>query len=87
MSKQRLSVTVDSELLAHLDDQVGKRKTFATRSAATEAAIRTLLKLQREAAMANYYAEQSSEERADELAWARAGARVLAKRYRSEYDE
>lgn len=87
MGKQRLSVTVDSELLAHLDNQIGRRKTFATRSAATEAAIRTLLRLQREAAMVDYYAEQSSEDRADELAWGRAGARILAKRYRSEYGE
>ena len=87
MSKQRLSVTIDSEVLADLDGQIGERKTFATRSEATEAAIRTLLRLQRQAAMASYYADQNDEDRADELAWARAGGRILAKRYRSEYGE
>jgi Arc/MetJ-type ribon-helix-helix transcriptional regulator len=87
MSKQRLSVTIDSELLEHLDSQVGKRKPFPTRSAATEAAIRVSLRLQRRKEMAAYYAEQSEEDRADDLAWGRAGAEILAKRYKSEYGE
>ncbi len=87
MSKQRLSVTIDSELLEQLDSQVGKRKVFPTRSAATEAAIRTSLRIQRKKKMAAYYTEQSEEDHADELAWARAGGWILAKRYKSEYGE
>jgi Arc/MetJ-type ribon-helix-helix transcriptional regulator len=87
MPKARLSVTVDAQLLDLLDAQVGTGRPFSTRSAAAEAAIRSLLRARRVREMESYYAEQPEEEREDELSWARAGARMLADRLEAEDGE
>jgi Arc/MetJ-type ribon-helix-helix transcriptional regulator len=84
ITKNRLSVTVDSSLVEKLDDQVGTRRRYPTRSAAVENALRSWFLRQKDREVEEYYAEQSEQERAEDREWARFAGQALFEKLEQE---
>ena len=77
MAKGHLHVTVEEELLQHLDRAVGPNGPYRTRSAAVEGALRLWLARQLNDEIEAYYRQQPEDDAALEQEWSEAAATAL----------
>ncbi len=76
--KSRLTVTLDARLLAHVDRAVGRSPELGSRSAVIEEAVRRWSRNQHEAAIRDYYAAVTTDQRTNDDAWAELSASELS---------
>jgi len=77
MPKGHLHVTIDEDLLQHLDRTIAPSGPFRTRSAAVEGALRLWLRRQLDAEIEAYYGGQGQEQAAEDQQWSEAAAGAL----------